>query len=102
MKLEEQAKKLGYFYCKNAAGHPTCLKPDEVSAIVYIEDRDLVLVTMRNGKEFGFNGADIRYIFAEEMLGRDMFKDVEDTALEALILIRGEVEHPRNLNRDLI
>ena len=94
--------KLGFFYCKNAAGHPTCLKQDEVSGIVYMEDRDLVLVTMRNGKEFGFNGADIRYIFAEEMLGRGMFKDLEDTALKALIIIRGEEEQPRNLNGDLI
>lgn len=94
--------KLGYFYCKNAAGHPTCLKPDEVSAIVYMEDRDLVLVSMKNGKELGFNGSDIRHIFTKEMLGRGFFKDLEDTALKALILIRHEVEHPRNWKGDLI
>lgn len=94
--------KLGFFYCKNAAGHPTCLKPDEVSAIVYMGDKDLVLVTMRNGKEFGFHGSDIRYIFSREMLSNGMFKDVEDTALKALILIRHEVEHPRNWKGDLL
>lgn len=94
--------KLGYFYCKNAAGHQTCLKPDEVSAIVYMEDRDLVLVSMRNGKEFGFNGSDIRHIFTKEMLGRGKFKEVEDTALKALILIRHEAEHPRDWKGDLL
>ena len=95
--------KRGFFYCKNAAGHPTCLKPDEVSAIVYLEDRDLVLVTMRNGKEFGFNGSDIRHIFTKEILGREaMFKDIEDTALKALILIRHEAEHPRDWKGNLL
>ena len=80
--------KLAFFNCPNACGFSTSLNVDDVSAIVYRDDKDIVLVFTKCGKEFGFNGAEIRSRYERIIGGRSGKTPVTDLAVKTLTLLK--------------
>ena len=51
---------MNFFHAVNASGCDTFLKVDDIVSILHNDAKDHVLVGMRNGEQYGFNGNIIR------------------------------------------
>ena len=93
--------KLAFFNCPDAVGFSTSINVDDVSAIVYRDDKDMVLVFTKCGKEFRFNGAEIHSRYASIMFGRSWIKPVSDPAVMTLTLLKYEVANATDWTEEI-
>ena len=52
--------RLPIFHAENLAGNPTCIKADEIAAVVEQPKEGKVIIATRNGREYGFSSKVIK------------------------------------------
>ena len=70
------------FHAVNASGCDTFLRVDDIVSIVHNDAKDLVLVGMRNGEQYGFSGDTIRNIHNEAFPSRETSMKFKNLAVQ--------------------
>lgn len=75
--------RLPIFHAENLAGNPTCIKADEIAAVVEQPKEGKVIIGTRNGREYGFSAKVIKeYYFS---IFQDHLTDCEAPDLSEMV-----------------
>lgn len=84
--------KLPIFHAENLAGNPTCIKADEIAAVVEQPKEGKVIIGTRNGREYGFSAKVIKEYYSS--IFQDNLMGCEATDLSEMVF--AIVEHLLN------
>lgn len=73
---------MNLFHAVNASGCDTFLRVDDIVSIVHNDAKDLVLVGMRNGEQYGFSGDTIRKFYKEAFPSRATSMEGKNLAVQ--------------------
>ena len=76
-----------FFHAVNASGYDTFLRVDDVVSILHNDDKDHVLVGMRNGEQYGFSGDIIRSEYKKAFPSRTNSMEGKNLAVQLLEML---------------